>query len=173
MLNKKNKCKQSFRKEETHNRTRDIHTIQDLYPSQWTLHTWLSSSFSFWMYLLSITSLWSCHCVMVLDIICSESKLRKRRTIYWTPTLLLLRYAVTVDFSVSVEIYTFKAKWTRSHMCPVLTVCACVCRALRSEHWPPLNTLNQKEVQLCWPAQACCCLLPSFLPGTQQLSWNM
>ncbi|XP_045886052.1 DNA polymerase alpha subunit B [Micropterus dolomieu] len=30
VLNKKNKSKQSFRKEETHNRTRDIHSIQDL-----------------------------------------------------------------------------------------------------------------------------------------------
>uniref|UniRef100_A0A3Q3VXS9 DNA polymerase alpha subunit B n=1 Tax=Mola mola TaxID=94237 RepID=A0A3Q3VXS9_MOLML len=30
VLNKKNKSKQSFRKEETHNRTRDIHSLQDL-----------------------------------------------------------------------------------------------------------------------------------------------
>ncbi|KAF3838507.1 hypothetical protein F7725_010275 [Dissostichus mawsoni] len=34
VLNKKNKFKQSFKKEETHNRTRDIHSLQDLYPSQ-------------------------------------------------------------------------------------------------------------------------------------------
>ncbi len=57
-----------------------------------------------------------------------------------------------------------------SHLCARHWLCvfAGVCRVLRSEHWPLLNTLIQKEVQLCWPVQACCCLLPAFLPGPLQ-----
>lgn len=39
VLNKKNKSKQSFRKEESYMRTRDIHFLQDLYLSQRTYHS--------------------------------------------------------------------------------------------------------------------------------------
>lgn len=48
VLSKKNKSKKSLRKEETHNRTRDVHSLQDLYPLQWALVL-----FSFCMSLLS------------------------------------------------------------------------------------------------------------------------
>ena len=40
-------------------------------------------------------------------------------------------------------------------------------RALRNEHWPLLNILIQRGLQLYWPAQGCCCLPPASLPGTE------
>lgn len=41
-------------------------------------------------------------------------------------------------------------------------------RALRNGLWPLLNTLSQKEAQLCCPALGSCCLLPVFHPGIKK-----
>lgn len=49
VLNKKIKSKQSVGREEPHNRTRDIYSIHELYPSQWCSHSSSATSFSLYV----------------------------------------------------------------------------------------------------------------------------
>lgn len=96
VLNRKNTSK--HRKEDSYVKTRDIHFLQDLYLSQRTYHC---VCFGCWMF--------GC-CVSALDIISPELKQRRRRRIFWIPTRLLLRWAVS---NGSFEMYGPWDKFTR------------------------------------------------------------
>lgn len=60
VLNKKNKSKQSVRREDSQ-RTRDINSIHELYPSQWCCHSSSAMSFS------CIHTSQNCNCISSLD----------------------------------------------------------------------------------------------------------
>lgn len=84
VLNKKNK---SVRREEPQNRTKDIYSIHELYPSHWCCHTSSATSFS-----SCIHTRLTCNCINSLDFSNKESKLKRRKRTYWILTLHLQRW---------------------------------------------------------------------------------
>lgn len=160
VLNKKSKFKKSDRREDPHNRTRDIYSLQELYPAQLSCHILVSSC-------IHLKKTFNCTSLTLL--IKNQSRRRGGE-----PTGFLLytwkgENALSIEFSLKTKKFSRtrrNLKWGPHLM--YFCVGFFPLRALRNGLWPLLNTLSQKEVQLCWLALGSCCLLPVFHPGIRK-----